>query len=72
MECIYENVKKIVDIYVDDMFNWQEETIDAILKIVNDGFRYPPRESTEECIIPKDIASNISYKYFNINAYENK
>jgi hypothetical protein len=52
MECNYDNVKKIVDVYVDNMFNWQEETIQEILQIVNNGLRYPPRGYTEEFRIP--------------------
>ena len=70
MECNYENVKKIVEEYVDNLYNWREETIESVLQIVNNNFKYPPRGYTEEYRIPEDVASGIAYKYFGVNAYE--
>ena len=44
--------------------------VDDVLKIVNEGKKYPPRGDTEELRIPEDQSTGIARKYFNINAYK--
>lgn len=47
----------------------QNMIIDDVLRIVNDGYRYPDRGLTAEYRIPEDISTRIALNHFGVNAY---
>lgn len=49
---------------------FDESVICDILRIVNDGYRYPPRGDTEEYRIPEDISTGVVKRHFGVDAYE--
>lgn len=61
-------VAAVRDACVDD--EWEFDlVVEDVLRIVNDGQKYPDRGYTEEERIPEDISTGIALRYFGVNAY---
>jgi hypothetical protein len=48
---------------------WHELIVEDVLRIVNDGQKYPDRGLTQELRIPEDFSTGIALCSFGVNAY---
>jgi hypothetical protein len=61
----WSDVEKVVD--MDS--SYYKSVIDDVLKIVNEGKRYPYKNNGVGLKIPEDISASIAKRYFKTNPY---